>query len=281
MQSMQAGHIDNFKHLSQFRDVKDFNNNVEQWLVDVKADFTKSELIALKRLIRFATKVPGVCNAKIQTIVSATHDGAIGISRSSFERMLRKAKVLGIVEVINTAKRGYQAHNVYVFMPYPVKEVAQSENIDVPNKTVNPSESINLLNNKRIGDKLDTLDNADSLDHTYVSNRVPKRFTELVRCFFNDASIIEEFYRLYRISTYWLETAYDSDTLLRIGLQAFKQMIRALKRNKVKKSPYAYYYGVLQRKLDELYYEEIKAVEVAQGIYVFRAHGMGEGVRAY
>lgn len=244
---MQAGNIANFAHLSQFRDLKDFNNNVEQWMIDIKEEFTKSELIALKRLIRFSAKVPGVCNAKIQTIIATTHDGTIGISRSTFERMLRKAKTLGLIEVHNTSKRGYQAHNVYVFIPFPTKEVVQSANIDAPIKANNPSESINLLNNKRIDDRV-------VLDHTYVSNRVPKRFTELVRCFFNDATIIEEYYRMYHISTYWL-TGYDSGDLLDIGLDSFKQMIRALKRNKVRKNPYAYYYGVLQRKLDELYYE--------------------------
>jgi hypothetical protein len=263
---MQAGHIDNFKHLSRFRDTKDFNNNVEQWLVDVKAEFTKSELIALKRLIRFAAKVPGVCNAKIQTIVAATHNDTIGISRSSFERMLRKAKALGLVEVRNTAKRGYQAHNVYVFMPYVVEETSQevpkvptnevpvSATIEVPIKANNLTKT-SVIKNKRI----DALE-VDSLDSDYVSDRVPKRFTDLVKCFFTDAKTIEEYYRMYRmyrmyrISTYWLEMAYDSDTLLSIGLDAFKQTIRKLKSSKVRK-PIAYYYGVLQRKLDGLYYE--------------------------
>lgn len=252
---MQAGNIANFAHLSQFHDLRDFNNNVEQWMIDIKKEFTKSELIALKRLIRFSAKVPGICNAKIQTIVAATHADAIGISRSTFERMLRKAKSLGCIKVHNTSKRGYQAHNVYVFMSYPIseettnstKEVVQSENIDAPIKANNPSESINLLNNKRID---------GNLDHTYVSSRVPKRFTELVKCFFDDAKTIEEFYKMYRISTYWL-TAYDSEDLLDIGLDSFKQMVRALKRNKVRKNPCAYYYGVLQRKLDELYHELI------------------------
>lgn len=245
---MQAGNIANFAHLSQFRDLKDFNNNVEQWMIDIKEEFTKSELIALKRLIRFSAKIPGICNAKIQTIVAATHNDTIGISRSTFERMLRKAKALGLIEIHNTSKRGYQAHNVYVFTSYPKKEVVQSENIDVPIKAYNPSKSINLLNNERIEVVV------DKLDHTYVSDQVPQRFTTLVKCFFDEAKIIEEYYHMYRISTYWL-TAYNSDDLLEIGLQSFKQMIRALKRNKVRKNPFAYYYGVLQRKLDRLYHE--------------------------
>lgn len=162
--------------------------------------------------------------------------------------MLSKAKTLGLIKVHNTSKRGYQAHNVYVFTSYPKKEVVQSENIDVPIKANNPSKSINLLNNKRIDDR------GAILDHTYVSNRVPQRFTALVKCFFDDAAIIEEFYKMYRISTYWL-TAYDSEDLLDIGLRAFKQMIGTLKRNRIRKNPYAYYYGVLQQKLDRLYHE--------------------------
>lgn len=182
--------------------------------------------------------MPGICNAKIQTIVAATHNDTIGISRSTFERMLRKAKTLGLIEIHNTSKRGYQAHNVYVFTSYLTKGVVQSENIDVPIKANNPSESINLLNNKRIGDRVNTLDNIDSLDHTYVSSKVPKRFVQLVKCFFDDATVIEEYYRMYRISTHWL-TGYDSDDLLDIGLDSFKQMIRTLKRNKVRKNPYA------------------------------------------
>ncbi|GGE80512.1 hypothetical protein [Priestia taiwanensis] len=252
---MQAGHIDNFKHLSQFRDLKDFNNNVEQWLVDVKAEFTKAEVVALKHLIRFAAKVPGVCNAKIGTLVSATHNDTIGISRSSFERMLRKAKAFGLVEVHNTAKRGYQAHNVYVFNVYVTekvanevaeetsKEVPQSTTIDAPIKANNLTESNSIIN-KRM----------DALDSSYVGDHVPKRFTDLVKCFFTDAKTIEEYYRIYRISTYYLEMAYDSDVLLNVGLDAFKQTIRKLKGGRVRNT-FAYYYGVLQRKLDKLYYE--------------------------
>ena len=116
---MRSGNIENFKHLSQFRDLIDFNNNIEQWMTDLKTKFTKSELIALKRLIRFSAKVAGVCNAKIQTLVSACHEKGQEISRSTYERMLRKAKKFGLLIVYNTTKEnGKQSHNVYVFQRY-------------------------------------------------------------------------------------------------------------------------------------------------------------------
>ncbi|MBA2876883.1 hypothetical protein [Thermaerobacillus caldiproteolyticus] len=38
---MRSGNIEQFKHLSQFRDLKDFNNNIEQWMIDLKSKFTK------------------------------------------------------------------------------------------------------------------------------------------------------------------------------------------------------------------------------------------------
>lgn len=142
---MKSGRIEDYKHFSKFRDIKDFNNHIEQWLLDIKNQFTKSELIALKRLIRYACKFAGVSNAKIQTLVAATHKETVGISRSTFERMLRKAKEVGIVEVQKTKRGNFQGHNVYVFLPYHSKEenllelnsneVDKLEKIEGANKT--------------------------------------------------------------------------------------------------------------------------------------------------
>src|SRR4051794_12516876 len=114
---MQSGNITNFNHLSQFEDINDFNNHIEQWMVDLKRKFTKSELVALKRLIRISAKVVGICNAKIGTLVAATHekDGA-GISRSTFKRMVSKAKENGLIFTHETVrKNGSKSSNVYVF----------------------------------------------------------------------------------------------------------------------------------------------------------------------
>ncbi|MFB8424058.1 hypothetical protein ACFC4S_18800 [Priestia megaterium] len=81
---MKSGNIEQFKHLSNFNDIKEFNNHIEQWMVDFKRQFTKGELIGLKRLTRYSCKYAGISNAKIQTIVSATHNNEIGISSSTF-----------------------------------------------------------------------------------------------------------------------------------------------------------------------------------------------------
>ncbi|WP_233434925.1 hypothetical protein [Mesobacillus jeotgali] len=44
------------------------------WMADKKRFFSKGELIGLKRLARFAAKVPGGANAKIGTVLKAIYE---------------------------------------------------------------------------------------------------------------------------------------------------------------------------------------------------------------
>lgn len=259
-QTMKSGNIEQFKHLSQFRDLKDFNNNIEQWMIDIKSKFTKSELIALKRLIRFSAKIAGVCNAKIQTLVSACHEAGQEISRSTFERMLRKAKRFGLVQVINTFKEsGKQSHNVYVFQRYqivsdsPTIEVPTHEAIDVPN---NEASNLNFktsnLINKRNDNVSDNKYLVDKLDGSFTSSRVPVEFRDLVRCFYNDFKVIEELWKVIHIQTYYL-SYYTQQDRLELAIDSFKQLVRNIKRGRKVRNIYAYYWGIVNKKLDEEY----------------------------
>src|SRR5690606_41192135 len=88
--------IRKFKKYSQFKSLKDFNNNMEQWLVDHKKLFTPSELIALKRLIRFSAKVHGIANAKINTLLDAIKEkdtNGYGVSRDRKSTRLNSSHV--------------------------------------------------------------------------------------------------------------------------------------------------------------------------------------------
>lgn len=128
----------NYDLLSKFTDINDFNNNFEQAMIDVKSEFTKSEYIALNKLRKFAANVVGVAWCKIQKAVASTHASEMfGVSRSTFDRMLRKARRLNLITVINTQKaNNYQAHNIYVFnrvdeLKLPSEIVSDSHTIDV------------------------------------------------------------------------------------------------------------------------------------------------------
>jgi len=268
------GNITNFKQYSQFKSLKDFNNNIEQWMVDYKSYFTKSELIALKRLVRFSAKVFGVSNAKINTILQAINEkeNGYGISRSTFKRMVAKAKKIGMLIVKKTVrKNGSQSSNLYIFNRYTIeppisnteqpnlnsdnavtsKENAQTSQkknhyaIEPPIKLSRSRSKTNNILNKRI--KM-------TLDYTYTGDFVPKKFINTVKPFFNDAQKIEEFWRLVKIQNYYVK--YDEDKILSVAIHSFKQMIRMLKKGRVK-NPFGYFWGVLNKKLDDLFFAEL------------------------
>lgn len=244
---MKQGNIENFTYLSQFKDIKDFNNQIEQWMIDVKDKFTKSELIALKRLIRFSAKIVGVCNAKIGTIVSATYENNnAGISRSTFKRMVVKAKEIGLLIVKETERmNGSQSSNVYIFNRITplelVCEPPKSKKLDYLNKTINPIKTNNQNNNKR---NSNVSESDKHIDASFVSERVPVEFTNLVKCFFNDAKQIEEYWKLVKISAFKNKV---TENILETALQCFKILVRKVKFCKVT-NIYGFFFGVLNRK---------------------------------
>ncbi|MFE8061643.1 hypothetical protein [Priestia aryabhattai] len=241
---MKSGSIEQFVHLSKFNDVKEFNNHIEQWMVDCKNYFTKSELIGLKRLIRYSCKYAGISNAKIQTLVSATHNDEIGISRSTFERMLRKAKQLGILTVHNTFCGSNQRHNVYVFNHYQSTKQVESqsfknevpETIDVANQETSQAKTNNIL--------------IDTYKDNVIPN-VPSRFQELAKCYYSPKQILE-LWKCVKNSTRYL-TYMNELQKINLGIKAFKQCIVNIKSGYKIKNVFGYYYRILSKFLDDEY----------------------------
>lgn len=243
---MKSGDINQFKQLSKFSDLKDFNNHIEQWMVDLKEKFTKSELVALKRLVRFSASITGVCYAKIQTIVAATHEhDGVGISRSTFERMLRKARKLGLIEVLNTFKGVRKGHNVYVFKPYeytandsqPSEEVLKEEKIDVSNKTINLSKTskINTIRTK----SLKSSNQSDS----FLPNHIDHEFARLSSYYFQNNDTAE----LWRIATIHSRmNKLPSETLKKASIESLKCLVYKVKHGNVK-SIRGYFDGVMKK----------------------------------
>ncbi|WP_409276151.1 hypothetical protein V1499_11190 [Neobacillus sp. SCS-31] len=134
--TLRTGKIETFAHYSNFSNLKEFNSHFEQWLLLHKEDFTKSELIGLKRLVRFCAKVPGVSNAKIATVLKAINEdlGENGISRTTFKRMTQKAMKIGILSIHETErKNGSQTSNLYFFNRFPTIEPPKPEILNHPN----------------------------------------------------------------------------------------------------------------------------------------------------
>jgi hypothetical protein len=113
---LRAGNIYQFNQLSNFHSVEEFNQHKQRFLQLHSGLFTQSEFITFEILSQYSVVVPGVANAKIDTLVNACSKKQGGVSRATFIRMLRKAKKAGILVTYKTYRsNGGFAHNVFVF----------------------------------------------------------------------------------------------------------------------------------------------------------------------
>jgi len=263
---LKSGRIEEYKEYSQFETLDKFNNSIEMFLADHKKDFTKSELIAFKRLVRYSAKFVGVANAKIGTLLKAINEKAngYGVSRSTFERMLRKAKQFGILTIKNTMKaKGGKGHNVYVFNSI---DVAKNEKMthckNDGNTTVSKNEAssnevetsiLSKTNNLTILNKR----NEQRLDASFTASYVPKEFVQAVKPFFNCAKTIEDFWKSVHIDTFKVKDLIDQKTITYTAIDAFKQSIRGYKLGKVKTTLVRYFTGIFKKQMDRVCFEKL------------------------
>jgi N-acetylglutamate synthase-like GNAT family acetyltransferase len=250
--NLKAGKIEEFGSFSQFESLKEFNHHMERWMMEYKDAFSKGELVAVKRLVRYSAKIPGVCNAKIGTLLKTIHEeyNGNGISRSTFKRMILKAKELGIITVYETGrKNGSQTANLYVFNRFPANEPPKAEKMNHL-ETSNPSKTKNKEIKKRHEEPF-------TFDHTFTNDRVPQSFVQLVNYFYGDPKTIEEYWKMVQIAAYKNTCEEDQDQVLEVGILAFKQLIRKIKSMKIR-NPFAYFYGILDRKFMGIFMEELE-----------------------
>lgn len=232
---MQQNNIESFKHLSQFKDIKDFNNNIEQWMVDVKTKFTKSELVGLKRLIRFCAKVAGVSNAKIATITKATHElDQYAISRSTFKRMTSKAQSLGLLSIHETErKNGSQSSNIYVFNRFePLK-----------NEQLNHHKTIYFQTNNIKDKDIRTEKPVRNDQPKVISNFVNRSFVNYAAYFF-PVEQIEELYRISYIHSKLFKLS--SEDLQTASKEALRVLVAKIKKRSVE-SVNGYFNGIVKK----------------------------------
>ena len=266
-----------FKHYSQFKSLKDFNNQYEMWMADYKHQFTATEYIALNRLRKYCASVWGVSNAMIRTILEAIEerDCPVGVSRSTFKRMIVKAKRIGLVEVIELEREdGSQSSNLYVFQRYePVGIVSNENTIEPPTKnskqpqTAPVKETIvkQLNHHKAFNLSSKAIITRTSLDQSYIPNYVPSDFVNATIPFFGAKEICQLWQRVktaYKHSK--LEKSLDDciDTI--IG--AFKKTVLHEQLGNIKKSFVGYFYKIVYEAFADLREEELKIIRFLANI---------------
>lgn len=266
---MESGRIEKFRNLSQFHSLKAFNHTIEKFLAAHKEAFTKGELIAFKRLVRFSAKYPGIANAKIATLVAACNDHG-ELSRSTFERMLRKAKKLGILSLHHTKRQtGGRSHNIFIFNPFDVtkcseltesKKPIQADDTNTqPMQNQTETDSFKTDKTKKTHNRIDDPD--VSLDFTFTSDTVPAAFCNAVKPFYDDAMMIEKYYVRAKVAAYQFVYEKDADKVLDVAIRSFKQLALKFKKGAQIKDPLAYFFRICENQFYEIYFEELESLK--------------------
>jgi hypothetical protein len=266
---MRAGNIYQYKHMSKFQSVAEFNQHKDIILQRHPDLFTRSEYIAFEVLTQYSVVVPGVANAKIATLVSACSTKQGGISRATFVRMLRKAKSTGFLKIHKTYRtHGGFAHNVFVFHPIDVPaetQMTHREETGIPSESkVDPkqsaTESMNLfsnLQNKDLNIRQEKNVNTTSqpsasspqlqdLDYTFVPGNVPKEFIQTVKPFYDKAAEIYSFW--HKALSVYKKFNFQSplESLTPMVIDAFKTTVFHYKLQAIKTRFTQYFYGTLR-----------------------------------
>lgn len=248
---MKPGNIKQFSHLSQFENVQQFNETIKHVINRYGDLFTKGEMLALQILTRFSVKEVGICNARICKLVEAAQLEKGGISRSTFERMLRKAKQIGILKVHHTTReKGGFSHNVYVFHRFEAPPSEKLTERDVTEKhtpqaaltTKKAPETKKIENKKKIKEDHRSY-TLEELDYSFVPSYVPEEFTKAVKPFFNRAIEICNLWD--RATTAYNKIYFDSpvDYYTKTIIQAFKETVYKYKQGRIKTEFHPYFYG--------------------------------------
>ncbi|TWI59916.1 hypothetical protein [Halalkalibacter nanhaiisediminis] len=260
---MKSGHIEQFAHLSNFSSVKEFNQSIAIALDLHGYRFTKGERMAFEKLVQYSVKKLGVCNARICKLVQATQQQSGGISRSTFERMIRKAKKLGILTIHRTLREtGGYSHNVYVFNRF---DKPNSEQLTKRPSAKNPDETSPKHDKKNTEATLfkttqnqnHRIKTLDSLDATFTPGYVPQPFVKAVKPFFNCAQEISHLWGRAAIAYHAKKFDSPIESFLPTIIQAFKETIYRYKQKQIQKSFTQYFYGTVAKMLSLIKQESL------------------------
>ncbi|OZI11822.1 hypothetical protein CEW92_09850 [Bacillaceae bacterium SAS-127] len=256
---MRSGPITQFQSYSQFRDLQQFNHHIEAFLFEHKKDFTKSELICFKTLLRFCAKVIGVSNASIAVLLKAAGKKLGPISESTFHRMRRKAVKLGILTVYATERKNQsQSSNLWVFNRWINNDTPKTKN-EQPEPASHQEKVVEPL----APHETSTLSKTNKSLKTRSLKHVPESFISYAKAIWNDSAMIKECYRVVQLSTKFYFHYTDEDRT-KLGREALAILFRKLKNGKKMKRVFGYYWGIVNRLLDERHFEVLDEASTIQ-----------------
>jgi DNA-binding Lrp family transcriptional regulator len=233
---------DSYKNLSTFNDINELNKTVRQYKEIFADQLNKSTLAVLDQLHRYSAKYIGVSFRTKNHIAES-----LNISRKTVQRACRVLEDLGIIKQLEMKRKSdmRQTSNAIIFMPI-VEDVQQDKpeiKEECPTIKTTPVLKQNIIKERN-----------EPLNCEFVSNKVPKEFTEYVQYFYSNPQTIEELFSVVSLQTQYL-FHYSVKDRVSLGLEAFKQMIRNIKLGKKIKNVFGYYFGIVKNLLDQEYLE--------------------------
>ncbi|XKI12345.1 helix-turn-helix domain-containing protein [Sporosarcina sp. ANT_H38] len=148
-----------------FKSVAEMDSNVKQHIDKYRLDLTANERAIVFAIAGRSLMYPGASHLKAETVCKA-----VGISRSTFMRAIKKLAAVGIIEKVNQTKlNGIMGANVYKILPFadtatPIQreaveeasydEVSEPIENDLSIKSFNLLKSIQANNIISVGDEL-------------------------------------------------------------------------------------------------------------------------------
>jgi hypothetical protein len=235
---------------------------MEAFLFEHKKDFSKTQLLCLKALSHYASKVKGVSNVSIRKLLKSLSEQGISVSESTFHRMKRLAIKLGILESISTKRtNGSSSSNLWVFKRWLNNDTPKNEgmsqetpsNQQSENKGVTSLETSSLSKtNKNKELRIDNL--FESPQPTFVSDWVNKEFSKLALCFFQPEQV-EELWKISHIHGRIFKL--DSSMLVEQAIYSIKQLVRGLKGKGTICSINGYFNGIVKKKMRSARYSQL------------------------
>lgn len=230
-----------------FRTVEDLNKSIRCYMCKYKGKLSKTTIAVFRMMYKHSVVHPGISFLSNKSIAKQ-----LKVSVRSVIRATDTLQREGIIMKVKTArKNGSDTTNTVYIKPFvSVIDGLFNRNVTPLEEKMSPLESgFSFKQEKSLNKRTD-----EPLDHTFVSDSVPQDFVQAAKPFFDDAKIIEEYWKMVRVSNYHANC--DKETITELAIHAFKQMIGKLKRGNVKNT-YGYFYGIMQKKLRRLCFEEM------------------------
>jgi hypothetical protein len=255
---MQQSNIETFASYSQFKSLKDFNNNLESFLSVHKKELTPNEVYCFKALSRFAVRCLGVSNISINKLLKAISEKFKKVSESTFHRFKRKAIKLGILSVYSLSRsNGSQSSNLWVFNRFiatdtpregtrevnsPVNQQSENDEMTSPIKLTKSKTN----NHKTIHTEFVSSSNnqfESTLQSKYIPSWINEEFFKAAKPYF-ELDRIEEMWRISVIHS--RINKLQSNHLILASIQSLKVVVRKMKKTVIS-NPMGFYNGVSLR----------------------------------